>query len=618
MDVNAAQAKPVDASDQARYGLRLGAWLLLYAVLITPWGIYNHWPGSLVVAAGYLPFCLLVAAGLGRRHQFGIETPDPPSHWELLISFLLLAVGIATGYMLLISVAWICVGVAWLRPVARGLPWGEWYKLPVLFLFCMPMLSDVAGSRHGWLFAFGGGESGAGGISGWKEDLREPVLFRCGLLALAWLAPGACFWTCLGLLPLVFLGAHVSERVVPAEWRGIAQWLLPGAGVGFILALARWRARTPAHRGLWFEAAVTEFKHRTHALWLTALVTLMQQQSLVEVWLAGGRSKLDITGATFLLLVLGITRLATHPTPVDFRSRAILVASQLILFAAEFTDLNPLRHVALGIFLVAAISWGRTWNWLVFAAASACWITTIPTGEVVLTTLGLGEANASLIRLGAFLGTIIAAVGSASQAVNHPSVPSATQHDWQPEQRFVLILLLLLLLFQGISAIYGEPSAPPHRVVTLAAIGGRTPGISRTPGEPSRPWTERYDVEWDGRRFELRIAHVGPAPVDVLSTEMLLRGEDWRPENRVLIPHDRGQAGSLDLQQPGRTAHAVYWFTHANRTFVNHLRARRVLWSSWNLSRRDLHFYMLIGDAPISAADLAEFAQAQHWFLPNR
>lgn len=618
MDNHGEHTRAADASSRGRFWLRLAGWLLLYAVLVFPWGLYNRWPGNLVVGIAYLPLCMVASLVLGRRHGFGVETPEPPSHWELLISFLLLAVGIATGYMLLISVAWICAGVAWLRPVKPDLAWSEWYKLPVLFLFCMPLLSDVAGSRHGWLFAFGGRDAAEHGFLGWLGAFREPVLFRCGLLALALVAPGTVFWMFLGFLPLVFLGAHAADRFVPAGWRMASQWLIPAAGLLLMLALVRWRARLPLTRGQLVESMVNEFKHRTHALWLTALVTLMQQQSLVEVWLAGGHTKLDFTGATFLLLLLGITRLATKPTLVDFRSRVILVASQLILFAAEFTDLNPLRHAALGVFLVAAISWGRTWNWVLFVAGSACWVTTMPTCEAVLISAGLGEGNAGLIRLGSFLASIITAVGAANQTVNHPAPRCAAQHDWQPEQRFVLILLSLLLLFQTISAFYTEPSTVAHPLGPLSPVAGSTPTIRSIPSEPASPWSERYEIEWSGKQFELRIALASPVPIDILSTELVLRREQWIPEDRVLIPHDRGQAASLDLQRPGRTAHAVYWFHHGNRTFVNHLRARRVLWSSWNLSRRDLHFYMLIGDTPVKSEDLVEFAQGQRWFLPPR
>lgn len=77
------QTSLAGGSAAMRFWLRLIGWLALYGILLVPWGLYNRWPENVVVAVCYLPICLAVAVGLGRRHRFGLETPEPPSHWEL-------------------------------------------------------------------------------------------------------------------------------------------------------------------------------------------------------------------------------------------------------------------------------------------------------------------------------------------------------------------------------------------------------------------------------------------------------------------------------------------------------------------------------------------------------
>lgn len=615
--MNRPLARTTDISSLARFWLRLAGWLGLYAALVIPWGAYNRWPGSLFVALGYTPLCLLVAAGLIRRQQFGHETPDPPSHWELLISFLLLTIGVASGYMLVMSVGWVCVGVAWLRPARSDLAWNEWYKLPVLFLFCLPVMADLAGSRHDWFLVFGSTMPDSGAPADWLATERGKILVRLALLALAWFVSGTGFWVCATLLPLPFLLAHFMATRVPGSWPEFILWALPAGGVAMAIWIVRAASRRRESQGHWFSQVVHELKHRSHALWLAALVTLMQQQSLAESWLAGGRPKLDLTGATLLLLTLLVMRLATPPAAVDFRSRVTLIASQLILFAAEFTDLNPLRHAALGVFLVAALSWGRNWNWVLLGGASACWIATLPATEAVLIMAGLGANNAALLRLGGFIVSIIMVIGAASQAVSSPTEPSSARHDWQPEQRFVFTLLGLLLIFQTLSAFSPDGGSGKTGPEVLSSPTGAGYDIRRLESVGPRSAWARYQVLKDGQSFELRIRPVDEAPMQTTSTELVLRGEGWSPEERRLVSHDFGQVATMDIRQGRQTAHAVYWFQHGRRTFVNHLRARRILWSSWNLNRRDLRFFLLVGETPVSNEDLLEFARLQKWFLTS-
>ncbi len=610
------QARGEDQSRRRQFHLRLAGWILLYLALLIPWGAYNQWPASLLVPLAYAPLGFATAAGLIRRHHLPCTPPTPSSHWELLVAFLLLAIGVATGYMLLISIAWICVGVAWLRPTRPPVAWVEWYKLPFLCLFCLPVLADLAGGRHDWLGWLGGLSDSASTSDLALRDLRSKILIRLTVLALAWWVNGPAFWICLGLVPLAFLGSAQMIRFLPTTWHEPAAWAGPALGVLLLTLLARTRLLLVHPPPTLLQHLTRELQHRSHALWLAALVTLTQQQSLVEVWLAGGPLKLDLSGAALLLLTLLIMRLASPPTPVDFRSRVTLIASQLVLFAAEFTDLNPLRHAALGVFGVAAISWGRTWNWIMLGGGCLCWITTLPAGEAVLIMTGIAPNDAALLRLGAFLITLLMTAGSASHTLNHPVPPSPAQHDWQPEQRFVFILLALLLFFQTLSAF--APATPtavdPAPTATRLAQAGFT--VRTLPS--TSPHEAHLRLERAGQTFHLLVRAVPPSPLETTSTESTLRLQGWHPGPRRLISHENGQGAALDLARPGHTARALYWFQHGPRTFVNHLRARRILWSSWNLNRRDLSFFLLQADTPLSTEDLLSVARSQQWWLPLR
>jgi len=616
--VNADTFKNWTTGVASRFVLRLAAWLAVYVALLIPWATYNHWPSSQIISTVYLPICLLAAAGLTRRHQFTWDPPDPPSHWELLISFQLLAIGVATGYMLLISVAWVCVGVAWLRPNRTDLNWVEWYKLPVLFLLCFPVLSDLAGSRHDWLFSGTGGATNGSTGEGWPALFQEKVGVRIAALTLAWLLDGLAFWLGLLMLPVFYLLVRAallnSALPVPPE----ASWLAPLAALGLALAVGRSWGRRGVSTSPLLAAMVSELRHRSHALWLATLVTLMQQQSLAEAWLAGGKLNLDVTGATLLLLCLVVLRVVSAPVGVDFRSRVILVASQLVLFAAEFTDLNPLRHAALGLFLVAALSWGRSWNWPVLLGAGACWLTVIPACEVVLELAGLASATAAYFRLGAFITSLILVVGAAGQAAAQSAPRSRIDHDWQPEQRYVFILLGLLLLFQTISAFWTEGAQGLKPLPDPAESAQAGLSIRRLDLGGTSAREAHYEIQLGGKKWRLWIRQEGPIPMATASTETFLRQEQWQPDERKLISHELGQVAALDLHRRGQTAHAIHWFQHGNRTFVNHLRARRILWSSWMLNRRDLHSFLLLGETPVSTEDLLEFARRQGWFPPAR
>lgn len=615
--MNADTVKIWTTGAASRFVLRLAAWLSVYVALLVPWGTYNHWPTSQIISTAYLPLCLLAAAGLSRRHHFAWEPPDPPSHWELLISFQLLAIGVATGYMLLISVAWVCVGVAWLRPIRPDVNWVEWYKLPILFLLCFPVLSDLAGSRHDWLFAKSAGTL-AGGEHAWPALFQETVGIRIAVLSLAWFLDGLAFWLGLATLPVFYLLVRTACLTTTQPVPPGATWLTSLAALALALAVGRsWGKRGVSSHPL-LAAMASELRHRSHALWLATLVTLMQQQSLTEAWLAGGKLNLDVTGATLLLLCLVVLRVASAPVGVDFRSRAVLVASQLVLFAAEFTDLNPLRHVALGLFLVAALSWGRSWSWLVLLGSGLCWLTVIPSCEAILELAGLTSATAAYLRLGAFITSLVLVVGAAGHAAAQSTPRSQIEHDWQPEQRYVFILLGLLLLFQTISAFWSEdqlgqkplpdPSPNAQAGLVLHRLDTGAPGTLEA----------HYEINLGKKTWQLWVRQEGPIPVATTSAETILRREKWEPDERRLVSHEFGQVAALDLHRLGQTAHAVHWFQHGQRTFVNHLRARRILWSSWMLNRRDLHSFLLLGETPASTEDLLEFARRQGWFPPAR
>jgi hypothetical protein len=606
-------------SVEGRFFAHLVLWIIVYATLVVAWGVYNSWPSEIWSAMAFCLLGLALSCHLYVANSFGLDTVMDTSEWELLIAFLLLSVGVASGLLLLMALGWTTLGVTWMRPAREGVDWREWAKMPLVFLGGLPLWLDLAGSRHDWFSYF----EGTGSSADLPESLallRLHVLGPLSVLILAYWLKGRVFWLSLILVPVLLLLRHQLSQCLPERWRYSATisesfaWLfVPTVLFGYVFAaraLKRPSRVLPVRvdfLGLWI-------RRQSHIPWLAALVILLQQSSLIEGWLAGEPLRFDLTGGLILAGLLAWLRWRGPVTGLDDRSRIMTVLSLGILLAAEWMDLNPLRHVSLGLLVVTLFSWRRVWSWAVMVTAAVMWITLLPSVEHILILL-VGDPNmAEHLRRAAQL-VALAALGVAFYQMRH--MPPPRQHDnaaWQPPKRFAFIAFVLLLAFQTLSAFWPE---------SMAGYGS----LSFEPPDDGSLMRLRSPVKIEGmseihhwrtirpaQPMELIVARPSRSSHKLSAPETIIKSWEWNVVARRLIPIEHGQAAELRLERRGQSGIALYWFDHAGNRFTNYLRGRRVLWSGWNLAKRDLRLILLISGAKVAPEQLVAFAHSQNWF----
>jgi hypothetical protein len=579
-------ARPPSAGDVNLFSLRAGLWLIGFGALSFCWGICNGWPVQLFAAAAFIPAYFLLGLRLYQRHTAAFE-PSTPSEWEALVAFLLLATGVASGTVLLISLGWVSIGALYLRPRDGRIPPAEWFKLLLVFLFAFPIWQDVAGSRYDLSL---GGRMGS--LTGETNGLAFQILFSLLLVSLAFLLRGLLFWLVLPAPLAAFLVGIAIDRSSKSGLAAGFEVALLGLGVGAGLVLTfEWRRRFKGNAVAQEQIARAVFD-RTYSTWLAVVVIVLQQSALVEGWLAGvipGHSLLGMLALAGLLL--GI-RLLAPEKEVEPTSRVLLVAALFTLLAAEWIDLNLLRQLSLGLLLIGLFSWQRAWGWSRIAGAILAWSSVLPGAAHPLEALGGSPQAGWWIRLGMFV------TGIALMLANHLPWPrrvhpaSPAEPDWQPVKRFAFVLLSLLVIFQTASALWPET---PGQTRWLAYRGGSSRSALLDPGamlEWERLETAELDIA--GQPALLLVALPPSEPVRLRTAEWTLERQGWRIAGRRILRHPRGLAVSLQLARGTERATGVYWFDQGTRTFAGPRRARRILWSAWNLSRRDLRLVLAI------------------------
>jgi len=593
--------------------------MVVYVSLIVAWGAHNAWPPEIWSSLVFCALGLLLSWHLYRTNSFGLETVLETSEWELLIAFLLLAIGVASGLLLLMVLGWTSLGVAWMRPTRQGVDWREWAKIPLLFLNSLPVWLDLAGSRHDWFQYFESTRNSAD-LPEAMALLRLHVLGPLSVFILAYWLKGRTFWLSLPLVPVLLLVRQHLANHLPDPWRYSAllsesfSWLfLPTVLFAYVFVAKRWNtpARTPPRHSDFFGKWILR---QSHIPWLTTLVFLLQQSSLVEGWLAKEPLRFDVPGAVVLIGLLAWWRWRGPVTGLDDRSRIMTVAALGSLLAAEWMDLNPVRHFSLGVLVVALFSWHRVWSWTVMTAGTAFWVTLLPGFEFLLIRLTNDPVLAAHLRLGTCLVGLVA-LGLALLRMRN--MPPPRQHDnsaWQPAKRLAFISFFMVLIFQNVSAFWPE------------SLGGYSDVGFEPPADGSF-MRLRSPVELEGmsevlhwrtvrlpERVEVIIARPSRRAYELKAPESMFRSWEWRIVGRRLIPSEHGQAAELQLERHGHDGSAIYWFDHAGNRFTNYLRGRRVLWSGWNLAKRDLRLIVLISGTARDPAGLVAFAESQNWF----
>ncbi|MBU6399958.1 MAG: hypothetical protein KGS61_06550 [Verrucomicrobia bacterium] len=606
------------------FRLRLSIWLSGYLILVLTWGRYNAWPAALVVCLVFFPLNLALAGWLYQQNRIRFEAAPQISEWDALIGFLILAIGVASGLVLVLAVGWVGVGAVFLRPTTPETAWGEWIKLPVLFLFSFPLGLDLAGSRHHWLQYFN-----VAGPQRWTTvpaalpALEFQVAIWLGLYALLfWLSGAACWISLLAWPVLLLAGSQALQHLVPQRL-ALENAPLIAAGTlglnfltvtGLIVVGRRWSAAHPGPSGRWL--AVADWARiRSRAPWVVALVIVLQQSPLAEGWLAGQETRFDAAGGLVWLGVLLWFRWRERGGPVHLNTRLLLAWSLFVLLAAEWTDWEPLRNLSLGLMLLGLCSWRRDWGRSLIVAALFTWLMAVPAGPSVLTHLGLSGPETAMGRSLLFCLGLVVTVALSRRRRPTVWVESLDNRGWQPVKRFGFILLCLLSAFQLASAYWRERADSGEPRIHLASGTARAATTRAITMSGIAPHARRVRVRWQGHDLDLTVGKPVDIPARLTSPELLFETSGWQIRRRRLLALPRGQVVALELSRGDQTGCALWWFENGRHVFVDYLRARRILWSGWNLTHRDLRVVLLQAPTLADPDRLVNFARGQNWFL---
>ncbi|MCC6231145.1 MAG: hypothetical protein IT580_00770 [Verrucomicrobiales bacterium] len=587
-------------------------WALFYLTVVVAWGQRNSWPSALVLCVLSMPVTLFVVSTIFQINGFTTAIDTSKSQQEQLIAALVLAVGLASGQLLLMTLGLVCLGVAWLRPATPGIDWAEWLKIPLLFFSALPFWLDFEGSRSPLARLFDHRLA--------NPEIHLPLaltttqahlLGYCSLLGLALVVRGRAFWLSLPALPLFLAASCIWPRIIPsyATWPGLLRNTLPWAAAAVSLMLVARAARTldTASRSIVSGNTLKRwFEDRLYPPWLAVLVVAVMQALPFETVRLSTSRLLGLGGTIVLLLLLAGLRLRTPKGPIHSRSVAMVAGGLALTLLAEFATYENLRHVAVVFVLVGLLSWRCFWPLRIFLAAGIVAILLLLLGaEAPLGVLASGPAT--LLRFALALLTLLVLAWWVQRPVLEPGALGYSDEGWIPPKRFALILLGLMMLFQMAAAFW-----PDHELRVPIADSPLTPGSPPThPAAMGQAgW---FRIPTTKGPVHVTIAHPRMNPYLLESPERTFRKQGWRVIRRERVQHPHGEAMSIVLERESARATALWWFEVGQNAFANHLYARRVLWSGWHLADRRMRLVQLESTSLVDPRELTAVAERENW-----
>lgn len=621
------------------FWLHLLSWFPFHLTVVLAWGQRNSWPDELLLCLLALPISALVIWDLYQSQRFSLAIEPERGQQEQLIAALVLAVGLASGQLLLMSAGLVCLAVGWLRPSGPGVDWTEWLKAPLLLLGALPFWLDFEAGRHPF-----------------TSLLDDPIcnpLFRLplalkvsqallltygGLVAMVVLLHGRIFWLALPVLPGFVLAVSALPRLVPAwnQLPRLARFWLPWIAGGLLLALLGRLANRLERSGRPLSTGQTLrrwFEERRYPPWLAILVVAVVQALPFRGLRIETEPLLELAGLAVLALLLGAYRLRTPKGPIHSRSVAMVAGALTLTLLAEFAVSDPIRHLALGFVIIGLLSWHCFWPLRIFVTAGATVLVLFSLTPEAFPGLPVDPRFAQL-RFGTAL-LLLAAVGwFVTLPLPKPGASGYSEDGWIPSKRFALILVGLMMLFQTASAFWPEhtmPLAPPPRLATdtilpAPAHPSDPEDAAAEPAEPVEPdpsdepakdtvgATPRLRLRYLDESIDVAVIQLRRNPYQVEAPERTFERLGWNVRDSARHPHPNGEAGFLRIAREGRTISILWWFELGDRAFANPLFARRILWSSWHLANRHLRLIRLETEGQLTAGQLSEFARQQNWF----
>ena len=603
-------------SGAGRFWFHWLAWGFCYLAVVVAWGQRNSWPDDLILGVASLPVNLVVISTLYAVYGFGTGVDSERGQQEQLIAALVLAVGIASGQLLLMDLGLVTLAIAWLRPSRPDVDWTEWLKIPLVLFTTLPFWLDFHGSTSA--------------IQSLLDDpvgnprLRLPLaltvtqmqlLGYCALLSLTMLLHGRAFWIVVPSLPvfLALLATFPAWRpegiTFPPGSRRYAPWIL---GIALLTA-ASWlatRLDAPCRRLISGDTLRRWFRERRYPPWLAVLVVASAQ---VLPWGASPRTGPNWVvglGMALVAWVLIVLRRRSRRGPTHSRSVALVAGALLLDLLAEFTTYDGYRRLAVAFVLIGLISWHCFWHWRIFATAGAIAVLLLAVPDELAPNVvppsvltGLRTATAGIL--------LVLLVRWSRQSQPEPGETGYPEHAWVPSKRFAFILLALMMLFQVAAAFWPEhqmvadPPSPPED-----PAGFVPPKPRLVASDPAAS----YQILDRLGGVQVSISFPRKNPYLVESPERLLIRNGWQVLRRVPIRHPRGEATALEVERDGQRAATLWWFDQGPLSFSSPIYARRVLWSSWHLTDRRLRQVRLESLAITDPDQLARFAARHAWF----
>jgi hypothetical protein len=375
----------------------------------------------------------------------------------------------------------------------------------------------------------------------------------------------------------------------------------------------------------------TEFIRRSRFsgffLWLSFAVISMQQFNLIkDTFFMEGTLPLNTVAATLWLGGMLWLRMKTDESSVDTRTRILLTLALVSLITGEWTDVNFLRHISLGLGIMTLVSWKRVWPTQLLCVILFTWILMIPAGQVATTkAIQGGFGNPFILGL-ALLACLIFMVVFGLRNRQEVRILNSGDYEWLPSMRFSFLILILLVSFQFLSGfgtmgmgsmikveaqrpdLLDSEQSPMKGLQREQTVIGTMPGLNRV---------KFYNVNSeDGNSYRLVAAEPVQQSCGLPSPVLILRELGYRTTHQRLLYSSKGSAmqvriSSLDGKTTGT---ALLWWKNIDRTFFSHQKAQRILWSSWFHAERDISLYILMHDSDIIET-LPGLASSYNWFF---
>lgn len=630
---------------------RLLKWIGLGIVLFVLWGQSNAWPGELVFSAVLLPLMLLFTQRHYLNFSFARYIPVDIQVWEFMISCLLLTVGIASGKLTLISIGWVSIGIVFLKPTRVDLNWAEWFKIPILWMFLFPVWLDFRNNSLNICQFLVGNPIAlpTEGLPTSWDYTRFHFGIITSLIVQAGILRGSLFWKCLILIPGVAFFYSWLQTLLPEIRTGLGplqmfcSWLLTPATVGAV----SWLIHQTSHLTRIHEVGPTTEYIRRHRfsgfiLWLSFAVIAMQQFNLIkDTFFIKGTLPINHLALIFWVAGLFWLRRKTPVSNIDTRSRVLLTLALAFLITGEWTDVNFMRHLSLGLGILTLASWKRVWPTGMLLTILTTWALIIPAGQLATTTaISMGLGNPLILALALTANALAFSLYGLNKRDDLRLLNSG-DYEWLPSMRFSFLILMLLISFQLLSSIGNqhfqaiinisnpneeiyENEAPVIKGVTLTrSTANEIPGLNRM---------KFYDVQAVGYEDDpaeaiLLAAEPVQRSYELPSPFMVLKSLGWHADQPSLVYQDGQSAMEVrirSIDEPSKFGRALFWWKNLDKTFYSYQKAQRILWSSWFHAQRQVSLYVMIQEVDFGSnlndkRSLRSMAHKYKWFFaPER